>query len=188
MALPKTLVYNDLSGDEVKHILLERFAALLADVPYLQKHLTLPRVKMSLQVTLDCWADQATPERRSIEDQLEVRGESYELSSEVDASRRGQKPDEVREQHGLDIPTPSTFHVGGLARTEDTPVEGRAVVMPNGVIIDRTGQSPEARSNSTVVKQDFGPAREGRRYSNFGNSQREGPAAPPNFREFDSRK
>ena len=183
MPLPRTLVYNDLSGDEVKHILAERFATLLSEVPYLQKHLTLPRVKMHLNVVLEVWADQATPETKQIMDQVEIRGEAMELSTTIDASRNGQPPDLIREQYGLGIPTPEPQRIGGIRRTEDT-VENRRITMDNGVIIDRTGSSEEARSGSTVVKQDFGPAREGRRLMNFANQQRASNPAPPNFNRF----
>lgn len=185
MPLPRTLVYNDLAGDEVKHILIERFASLLNDIPYLQKHITLPRVKMRLDVALDCWADQKNAERRTINDSVEIRSEDAEIDGDlvvavhktavIDASPKGDPPDKVREDHGLGVPTPTR----GAVAIEDH-VEGRISTLPNGVVVDRTGQSSDARSNSTVIKQDFGPAREGRRQITKIEPPR-GPVTPPNW-------
>src|SRR5580765_7591961 len=184
MPLPKTLIYNDLSGDEIKHILAQRFDQLISDVPYLQKHITLPRVRMTLEITLESWADQKDPETRIIHDSVEVRddndrsrsiaGDILHRSITVDASRRGDPPDKVREDHGLGVPTPRR----GAIAVEDY-VEGKRVVMPNGTVVDRTGMDPQARSGSTVVHQDFGPAREGRREIQRIVPPR-GPVVPPN--------
>jgi hypothetical protein len=188
MPLPKYLVYNDLSGDEVKHILAQRFDQLVGDVPYLQKHITLPRVKMTLQITLECWADQKYPDTRIINDAVEVRSEGSDAADAilqsviigprevtVDASRHGDPPDKIREEHGLGVPTPTK----GKVAVEDV-VEGRRVTMPNGTVVDRTGLDPQARSGSTVVHQDFGPAREGRRDMQRIQPPR-GPVMPPNW-------
>jgi hypothetical protein len=189
MPLPRTLVYNDLSGDEVKHILIERFSALLNDIPYLQKHITLPRVRMQLSVTLDCWADQPNPERRVIDDSVELRSENAPVSEPnahdhrsavIDASRKGDPPDKIREDHGLGVPTPTRGPESWRSVAIEDHVEGRVMTLPNGAIVDRTGQSPDARANSTVVKQDFGPAREGRRTITKIEPPR-GPVAPPNW-------
>jgi hypothetical protein len=186
MPLPRSLVYNDLNGEEVKHILGERFGQLLNEVPYLQKHITLPRVKMTLTIDLDCWADQATPERKSINDQVDVisennynpsanAGRSYAITASIDASPKGDPPDMIREQYGVGIPTP----VKGLIATEDR-VEGRRMKMATGAMVDRTGNNTHAK-NATVIEQDFGRASEGRPEV---QRDKRGQVTPPNFKEF----
>lgn len=177
MPLPNKLVYNDLSGDEIKHILMERFAALLGNVPYLQAHITLPRLKMSLSVDLDCYADQNEPERKTITDTLEITSETFHLKAEVDASSKGKPPDQVREEHGLGVPTPKRSPLGPL---EDT-VEGRVTTLPNGATVDRTGQNPKARAGSTFVEQDFGPRLT---RQNVARPQGRDGVPSPNFEEF----
>jgi len=191
MPLPSRLVYNDLNGAEVKHVLIERFIALLDQVPYLQKHITLPRVKMELQVQLDTWADQPTPERQTIRDEVDIMGEnppppllsdsnSVLLQDFVNASPRGGKtPDQIRDEHGLFIPVPTR---GPLA-VEDQTVEGVRMTMPSGAVVDRTGNAPE-RKNATVVIQDFGVAGLAKQKMDrpevaYGNRRQDGPIAPP---------
>jgi hypothetical protein len=167
MPLPRQLVYNDLTGEEVRHILLERVGQCLQQVPYLQRHLTLPRVKMTLQIHLDLYADQKAAERHTIEDSVEISSStslpaaepifSATIEDSVNAAPGpgGKPPDQVRDEHGLGIPTPArgTLNVTSL---EDR-VEGRRMQMANGSVVDRTGQS-ELRPNATVVTQDFGKA------------------------------
>ena len=148
MPLASELVYNDLSGDEIKHILTERFMALLADVPYLQRHITMPRVRMELTITLSCWADQTNPDSQMIEDQVDV----VTRSTKVDASPKGQHPDQVREQFELPVAVP----VRGPFAHEDEMIPTR-VTLPNGATVDRTGNHPRSNPNATVVEQDFGP-------------------------------
>lgn len=176
MPLPRSLTYNDLTGEEVKHILVQRMEQVLADVPYLQKHITLPRVKMTLHIELDCWADQSTRETKHIQDEVDVLGESYSLVTSVDSSPKGDPPDKIREDHGLGVPTPRR----GAMAVEDT-VEGRRYQMPNGAIVDRTGANTKTQGNATVIEQDFGPARNGRPEVARGTR---GPVTPPNFKEF----
>ena len=190
MPLPSRLVYNDLSGDEIQHILEERFRSLLSDIPYLKKHITLPRVRMALHVTLDCWADSPNPERRVIDDSVEIYGENALLPAApqaretrqvvVDASPKGDPPDKVREEHGLGVPTPTR----GAVAIEDK-VEGRRVTMPNGVVVDRTGQSDKSAPNATVVEQDFGSRqrRTGQEQVEVRNQHR-GAAPPIDFSQF----
>lgn len=161
MAVPSQLVYNDLDGEEVRHVLEDHFHRLLAGVSCLQRHLTLPRVKMSLQIHLDVWADQPTPERQTIVNEVEVMrpagaagAAEYAvlLEDTVNAAPGGQPPDKIREDHGLPVPTP----VRGAIAVEDR-VDGRRMEMANGAVVDRTGKAKE-RSKSTVVIQDFGRA------------------------------
>lgn len=192
------MTYNDLDGEEIRHILEERFQKLLAEVPYLQRHITLPRVRMTLHVQLDSWADQPTPDRQTITDTVEIIDESnedkplvlfdsVELSDTVSAApgKGGKPPDQVRVEHGLSIPTP----VRGPIAAEDViqSVENRRMTMQNGAVVDRTGSAPE-RSGATVVVQDFGVAglakgRLDRSEFAVGNANRRdgGPVAPPMF-------
>jgi hypothetical protein len=167
MPLPRQLVYNDLSGEEVRHVLEERFSRLLSDVPYLQKHLTLPRVKMTLTVHLDVYADQPNPERHTIHNDLEVKSEGSEpdslvfsgdVTEVVNASPGigGKPPDQIRDEHNLGIPVPTRGSNLNVTTLEDR-VEGRRITSSNGSVIDRTGNAPE-RSGATVIVQDFGKA------------------------------
>ena len=190
MPLPSHLVYNDLSGDEIKHVLTERFGQLLSQVPYLQKHITLPRVKMTLTISLDAWADQPTPERQSITDAVEIESRSlahqhYDLSTVVNSAPGGDPPDKVREEHNLPIPTPKRGQIAHEDHLEP-PVDGRRMSMANGSIVDRTG-SDAVLPGATVVIQDNGVAGLAKQQFNrsleqpWGNqAQRDrGPVAPP---------
>lgn len=198
MALPSQLIYNDLDGEEIRHVLEERFKRLLSEVSYLRRHLTLPRVRMTMQIHLDVWADQPTPERHTIEDNVLLRRPddvverdnqtSLYLTDTVSAAPGGQPPDKVREDHGLPVPTP-TRGVLAVEDTRATSVDGRRVTMDNGVVIDRTGKAQE-RANATVVVQDFGRAglAEGtfNRTTVVTRGTRDGlPVKPPAFREDD---
>src|SRR5204862_2877876 len=101
MQLPSSMVYNDLNGEEIKQVLKQRLASILDRVPFLQRHLTLPRVSMSLRVQLDQWADQPNPERLEIAD-------SFVIENKISTAPTpdGHPPDQVRDEHGLPIPTP----------------------------------------------------------------------------------
>lgn len=76
MPLSREAIYNDLNGEEAKQILAQRFASLLDRVPWLQRHLTLPRVRMTLSVKFELFADQPTPEVQQIDDECVLRSES----------------------------------------------------------------------------------------------------------------
>jgi hypothetical protein len=191
--LPSRVVYNDLSGDEVRHILEERFSRLLSDVPYLQKHLTLPRVKMTVTVHLDVYADQPNPERHTIQNSIDVVSDDASVFAEPvfsgDATDSvsaapgpgGKPPDQIRDEHGLGISVPTR---GSLNHTAlEDRVEGRKMSLPNGATVDRTGSDP-IRPGATVVVQDFGRA--GLAEGQFNRSEvsrraKDGPVAPPVF-------
>src|SRR5574340_1196764 len=104
MPLPTGATFNELDGEEAKHVLVERFRARLDEVPYLQRHITLPRLKMTVSVTLELYADQPTPERHHIDDQYNL----IVLNDEVNASPSpgGKPPDQVRDEHDLPVHTP----------------------------------------------------------------------------------
>lgn len=176
MPLPSTLTFNELDGSEVAHVLQERFSQVLARVPYLQRHLTLPRVRMSLQVTLEIWADQPNPELQTISDRVDVVTEMaaqanpqevFEAESIISAAPGGDPPDKVREDHGLAIsqPAPGPRNIGAHFVTVDQPaesLEGREVEHLPGLRISRTGSGSiggmPTSAHATVAKIDQGPA------------------------------
>ena len=151
MSLPTGATFNELDGEEAKAVLLQRFKAKLDEVPYLQRHITLPRVKMSLLVQLSLYNDQPTPEVHEIADEFNL----IVLSDTVNVSPTpgGHPPDRVRDDHGIQIPT--QIKVDKLPYHADV-LGGQVVVNNAGLKIDRTGGA-EIR-NSTFVTMDQGPA------------------------------
>jgi hypothetical protein len=129
MPLAREAVFNELNGAEVKAILEQRVRQVLDQVPYLQKHLTLPRVRMRVTCELNCWADQAGSETHHISDDFTVRCENapsgapdqvYSSEDVVDASpgpeREGHRPPSAwRDEHGL----PDAYPMRGAVATED---------------------------------------------------------------------
>lgn len=180
MPLPSILTYNELDGSEVSLILQGRFQQILAAVPYLQRHLTLPRVRMKLEVTLEVWADQPTPDILKINDRVEVKvdgpeAEAAELIETVEATsidiaapiEGGHPPGEIRAMHGLAIPTPGpgARNVGGHIATADhaAVLEGQEVEGRPGLTVSRTGTGMiggelAGPRGATVAKIDQGPA------------------------------
>jgi hypothetical protein len=187
MPLPSTLTYNELSGDEVAHVLEQRFRQVLDNVPYLQRHLTLPRVRMSLSVKLEIWADQPSPEVEMITDRLDVvteravpdnPSEIYEAESTASAAPGpgGAPPDKIRDEHGLPIaaagrgPRSTGEHIvtSDQYPAHDAGLDGREVEDLPGLKISRTGSGQidgmATSGHATVAKIDQGPAglRQGR--------------------------
>lgn len=174
MPLPSMLTYNELNGEEVKHVLENRFQDIMKEVPYFQKHLTLPRVKMTLQVRLEVWADQPAPETINIGNTLTVVFDEPRLIDTITAESvdstapgGGLPPDEVREQHGLPISQPAhgPRNIGGQIVIADQypALEGREVESSfPGLKINRTGSGMidgmPTSANATVAKIDQGPA------------------------------
>jgi hypothetical protein len=176
MPLPSMLTYNELDGSEVAHVLTNRFGQFVAAVPYFKPHLTLPRVKITIQVKLEVWADQPQPEIIPLSDRFDVvvegeraptetiRGEAVDSTAPVPG---GHPPDQIREMHGLPISQPARGprEVGGQISISDQRVtlEGREVEsdLP-GLRISRTGSGVidgmATSSNAVVAKIDQGPA------------------------------
>jgi len=125
------MVYNDLNGEEIKSVLKQRFSAILDQVPFLQRHLTLPRVSMTMRVQLDQWADQPNPERLEIAD-------SFVIENKISAAPTpdGHPPDQVRDEHGLPIPTP---HHGDKKIGAHPFIFGMAVSSPFAMVSDNQG-------------------------------------------------
>lgn len=174
MPLPAMLTYNELNGEEVKHVLKNRFEQVLGEVPQFQRHMTLPRVRMTMQVTLEVYADQPTPEIIPLSDRLQVVVEHEPKPSEIITAESvdstspadGHPPDQVRELHGIPIPQPERgpVNIGGQVSIADRvePLEGREVQGMPGLRISRTGSGVidgmATSANATVAKIDQGPA------------------------------
>lgn len=179
MPLPAMLTFNELNGEEVRAVLENRFEQVMRQVPYFQRHLTLPRVKMTLNVKLEIWADQPQPETIKLGDALTVVYENenapdtFEAES-VDSTAPGpggHPPDQVREMHGLAIsqPGPGPREVGGQVAIQDNyppnvpdQLSGREVEGLPGLKISRTGSGMidgmPSSANATIAKIDQGPA------------------------------
>lgn len=146
MPLPSGATFNELDGEEVKAILIARFRDKLDSIPYLQRHLTLPRVEMITLIQLKLWADQPTPEVHEISD-------SYTIN--VSPTPGGHPPDQVRDDHGLPLHT--QVKVAHLPFHADVSMlDGKVVESIPGLRVDRTGTA--ALPGSTFVTMDQGPA------------------------------
>lgn len=169
------ITYNELDGTEVAHVLQNRFQQVLLSVPYFQKHLTMPRVRVTLQVKLEFWADQPNPELVPLNDKFDVvvqreagiadtiTAESVDCAAPIPG---GHPPDQIREMHGLPISKPAygAREIGGQLAITDRyePLEGREVEDTPGLKINRTGSGVidgmPTSANATVAKIDQGPA------------------------------
>ena len=150
MSLPTGATFNELDGEEAKAVLIQRFRAKLDEVPYLQRHITLPRVKMSLLVQISLYNDQPTPEVHEITDEFNLI--VLHDSVNVSPTPGGHPPDQVRDEHGLQIPT--QMKVDKLPYHAD--ILGGRVVEEGGLKFDRTGDAPI--KGATFVTMDQGPA------------------------------
>jgi hypothetical protein len=174
--MPQTglLTFNELNGEEVRYILSNRFEQVMKGIPYFQRHLTLPRVKMTLNIELAIWADQPFPEIVPISDEVDVRITCEPSPAEVIRAKAvdaaapipgGHPPDKIREMHGLPIsePGPGDREVGGHMYTSDRyALENREVEDLPGLKISRTGSGVidgmPTSTNATIAKIDQGPA------------------------------
>jgi hypothetical protein len=181
MPLSAEQVYNELSGEEVKEILLIRCADLLNKVAEFQSHLTLPRVKMSIRIGLEVWG--RTPPTIEINDTLTVRmsdesiaqsnidfsgepvNEELEANISADtADESGQPPDEIRVEHGLPVLEPRRTPMG----IQDVPVvreEGIKyafnVTQDNGPMRNRTGTEGPAIGAEVIAQKGQGKSEVG---------------------------
>jgi hypothetical protein len=174
MPLPSMLTFNELDGSEVAHVLENRFGQILQAVPYFKKHITLPRVRMTLNVRLEIWADQPSPETLNIGDRLTIVFDEPQLTDTITAESvdcaapvaGGHPPDQIREMHGLPISQPARGprELGGQVSISDqqVPLEGREVSDMPGLKVSRTGtgfiDGLPTSGNATVAKIDQGPA------------------------------
>ena len=172
MPLPAMLTFNELNGEEVREILENRCHQVFERIPQFQRHITLPRVRITLNVKLEIYADQPNPETMNIGDKLTVvidqPPEVFHAQS-VDAAAPipgGHPPDQIRELHGLVMTQPARGprEVGGQVAVSDQPIqlEGNEVEGLPGLRISRTGNGMidgmPTSENATVAKIDQGPA------------------------------
>ena len=169
MPLPAMLCYNDLDGSEVQHVVRNRLNDFLDTVPYFQRHLTFPRVRITTSVKLEVWADSPQPDVVPLNDSFAVvvehsepvvfEGESVDTAAPIAG---GHPPDQIREIHGLPISQPSRGP-RDIAITDQYPtLDGREVDGRPGLKISRTGSGQidgmATSANATVAKIDQGPA------------------------------
>ena len=171
MPLAAMLCYNELDGSEVEHVVSNRLNQFLEQVPYFQRHITFPRLRITLNVKLEIWADQPQPEIVPLNDRFEVvvdhepvvfEGESVDSTAPITG---GHPPDQVREMHGLPISQPARGprEVGGQVATSDHySLDGREVSDLPGLKVSRTGSGEidgmATSANAVVAKIDQGPA------------------------------
>lgn len=167
MPLPSMLTFNELNGEEVKAVLTNRFADVMREVPYFARHLTMPRVRMTLRVELEIWADQPSPETVTIGDMCEVVlqdpvlketivGESVDSTAPGD----GHPPDQIREWHGLPISAPAKGpkDIGGHLAISDQASPAADYEPIPGVSIRRTENNDPMFRYATIATIDQGPA------------------------------
>lgn len=169
-------VYNELNGTEVREVVESRCRQMCQRVPYLQSHLTMPRVRITLQVVIQTFAEQPTPDTYSINDAFDVVCETEPEPVEVitmesvDSTapeKGGRVADQIREMHGLPLPGPERGprNIGAQIVTADyyAALEGRTVEDIPGLTISRTGKAEVVdglgtQANATVARIDQGPA------------------------------
>jgi len=167
------LTYNELDGLEGRQVLENRYRQILDGVPYFQKHITLPRVRITLQVKLEIWADQPKPELILLNDRFDVVVETEPQPVEIITAESvdtaapvpgGHPPDQIREMHGLPISQPQygPREIGGHvyisdqevpSSVEESAMPGLTVYRNSPGIIDGMATS----RNATVMKIDTGP-------------------------------
>lgn len=168
MALASMLTYNDLNGEEVRHVIENRVQQFFNEVTYFQRHMTMPRVRITTQVRMEVWADQPSPDVIPLNDRFDVVVERSQepmetISAEaVDSTspNDGNPPDEVREMHGLPISTPTrgARSIGAHIGVADSFSEPTPPMLP-GLTVTRTGDRADSIARyATVAIIDAGPA------------------------------
>jgi len=170
MKRPSLLCYNDINGEEMGQILMQRFQEIVQEVPSFKAHLTFPRMKARITVEIITEADDpnAYPVL-GVVDLLEIQNR-VTLTTEIDASPTGDPPDKVRLDHGIQpYEQVRTFDSTGRAISIADKKPEAETIPPvfrisepskegyQGVVVDRTGTSP-IRANAVVITQDPGPA------------------------------
>jgi hypothetical protein len=168
--MPRILTFNELNGEEVAQVIKDQIALMVANIPYLQRHLTLPRVRIATQIKLEIWADLASPQELIINDKYEVvenspaafqslRAEMVEaeMSESSAPIPGGYPPDRIRAIHGMPLsrPGPGEREGGGHLYTADRPeLEQETESRHPGLKITRS-----VASGTTVINPgDPGPA------------------------------
>ena len=171
--------FDELDGEEVKQILRQRFDQVLDQVPYLKKHITLPRVRITTQIQINCWADQQGSEDHVTRDEFTLGSErsgppaTFEARDVVDASPSGSPPDQWRDEAGIEKPSrmpvvlprqpveaPDTAIPGMEVRRGENLPPGFGIRSGTAASIDRggpvvTGHTPVSPN---LRNQDRGPS------------------------------
>jgi hypothetical protein len=160
MRLPRTQKFDQLNGQEVKEILIDRLERVLEQSPHLQRHLTLPnvRIEMLLQVSLTMYADQQGATPVVMEDEFVVD------ASPGPADSGHKPPDRVRHEAGLPIPVAVRTDAGiivddpGQARDRQAERQEARLVEPELVEEDEDEDEdePEPESGFNVVRDTSG--------------------------------
>jgi hypothetical protein len=161
------LTFNELNGEEVKHVVGNRFEQFLDTVTHFQRHMTMPRLRITTQIKLEIWADQPSPDVVPLSDRFDVVVEHTEPAEVITgeavdstAPTDGHPPDQVREMHGLPLSAPSrgSREIGGQIAVADQYGEAQASESLTGLKIHRTGSADPMSGYATVAVIDQGPA------------------------------
>lgn len=208
MALAREQKFDHLDGEEAKEILEQRFHQLLHQVPWLQRHLTLPYVRMILDVRFEFnygGPNQTSPpEIKTINDECVLISESTPAPSRTPIAGPANTRPRLFDEAGNLVP-PSQFtekvDARGLTGSEPDRVrEEHGLPMPeptrgpvctedpNPALEVRRGFVREMGRPGTMAIIDKGPAFvDGGKYRkpdlSFGNDGAKDPA-PPNFEKF----
>lgn len=178
MPLLKEAIYNDLNGLEAKEILVKRFYDRLNEIPWLARHISLPRVRMRLTVQFETYTESDSPDSQTLTDDFTVRTENAigevpppprpgkqierfqeQVEDIIDTSpHTGQPPDQIREEHNLTVPTPKRHPL--TRQLSDQLYAGEEVEMTPGISVKRDvsgGGIPSPSRGATTVTQDYGP-------------------------------
>jgi len=169
------LTYNELDGLECREILENRVTQCFDKVPYFKKHLTLPRVKLTLKVTIEVYAEQPNPEKLEIGDSLTVQVDGPRLMETltmetVDAAAPipgGHPPDQLREMHGLPVSRPERGpretggHIVLADQIPEKSYSGLTVERDETQTIGRIDQGPAGLKFGRMQRDSFDDMRHG---------------------------
>lgn len=166
MPLSAEQIYNDLNGQEVKEILVQRLAQILDQIPYLQRHLTLPRVRMTMHIQLEVDGVPEHHRTRDINDQFTVKlanppleYDTVDYVGQAEVDTYANPPDQIRDEFQLPIMTPKRDKMVGVHQDQPiitpiapTPHPPDAVVVTGPPVVTEGG-----RREIRVVQDRGGP-------------------------------
>lgn len=155
-------IYRTLLGSEAKEILLTRLNVILDQIPLLQPHIELSRVRLTLSVEaeiVDVNTGDPNGSYFNMEDELTLRatnpsGPSNPATTHYDQAvvdSTTQAPDQIREEHGLPVTEIRRTPIG-IQEEQVTRTEG--VVFARTATIDRgrvTVKTPDGQVGQTSV-------------------------------------
>ena len=149
MPLSREQTYDELNGEEAMQVLVQRVKDMLSEVPDFQKHLTLPRVKMEIDITLFIYGrrqpklefhNELTLSTAVPEAELEtakelvahdaVNADTGVPVKDTPFDGTGDPPDQVREENGLTVLEPVKSRHG---ITQQKPVPRAPEIKPKEV-------------------------------------------------------